>query len=109
MLVQEAGGSCRHRVVLFVLGIVLVLKCSVVQLSHGLKKSEVQVPATSEEMRAADKVLLLPGQPGGVKFDQYAGYVDPNETTGTRHLFYFLAEAEKDAAEKPLVLWLNGG
>ncbi|KAG6532214.1 hypothetical protein ZIOFF_006053 [Zingiber officinale] len=54
-----------------------------------------------------DLVARLPGQPK-VGFAQYAGYVDIDVKTG-RSLFYYFAEADGDADEKPLTLWLNGG
>ena len=50
----------------------------------------------------------LPGQPSGVMFNQYAGYVNVDESNG-RSLFYYFAEAVNDPSSKPLVLWLNGG
>ncbi|XP_047049506.1 serine carboxypeptidase 1-like [Lolium rigidum] len=59
-------------------------------------------------LKAADKITALPGQPQGVDFDQYGGYVTVDEENG-RALFYYLVEAPSGAAEKPLVLWLNGG
>ncbi|KAL5677676.1 hypothetical protein ACJX0J_013807, partial [Zea mays] len=59
-------------------------------------------------MKAADKITSLPGQPDGVDFDQYAGYVTVDETNG-RALFYYFVEAPQDASTKPLLLWLNGG
>ncbi|KAL5658507.1 hypothetical protein ACJX0J_031670, partial [Zea mays] len=60
-------------------------------------------------MKAGDKIAALPGQPdGGVDFDQYSGYVTVDEKNG-RALFYYLAEAPRGAASKPLLLWLNGG
>ncbi|CAA6660343.1 unnamed protein product [Spirodela intermedia] len=49
----------------------------------------------------------LPGQPA-VGFRQYAGYIDVDRKAG-RSLFYYFAEADGDAHEKPLTLWLNGG
>lgn len=54
-----------------------------------------------------DLVARLPGQPK-VGFAQYAGYVDIDVKAG-RSLFYYFAEADGDADEKPLTLWLNGG
>ena len=54
-----------------------------------------------------DLVSRLPGQPV-VGFRQFAGYVDVDEKAG-RSLFYYFAEAQGDAAGKPLTLWLNGG
>ncbi|KAE8666571.1 Serine carboxypeptidase-like 44 [Hibiscus syriacus] len=56
---------------------------------------------------AEDLVVKLPGQPP-VGFKQYAGYVDVDVKAG-RSLFYYFVEAEKDPANKPLTLWLNGG
>ncbi|XP_030518738.1 serine carboxypeptidase-like 45 [Rhodamnia argentea] len=56
---------------------------------------------------AADRIASLPGQPQ-VTFHQYAGYVAVDEEQ-QRALFYYFAEAEGNPAEKPLVLWLNGG
>ncbi|XVE70010.1 hypothetical protein DITRI_Ditri10aG0037500 [Diplodiscus trichospermus] len=56
----------------------------------------------------ADKINALPGQPEGVDFNQYAGYVtvDP---IANRALFYYFVESPGNSSEKPLVLWLNGG
>lgn len=56
---------------------------------------------------AEDLVTRLPGQPP-VTFRQFAGYVDVDVKAG-RSLFYYFAEAQEDAASKPLTLWLNGG
>ncbi|KAF5468318.1 hypothetical protein F2P56_012477 [Juglans regia] len=56
----------------------------------------------------ADKIEALPGQPGGVDFDQYAGYVTVDPKAG-RALFYYFVESSQNSATKPLVLWLNGG
>ncbi|KAG2638800.1 hypothetical protein PVAP13_2NG640100 [Panicum virgatum] len=57
-----------------------------------------------------DRVDRLPGQPDGVDFAQYAGYVTVDAAAG-RALFYYLAEAAGNvsAASRPLLLWLNGG
>ncbi|XVF74172.1 hypothetical protein PTKIN_Ptkin13bG0038800 [Pterospermum kingtungense] len=56
----------------------------------------------------ADKINALPGQPQGVDFDQYAGYVtvDP---VADRKLFYYFVESPVNSPKKPLLLWLNGG
>jgi hypothetical protein len=57
----------------------------------------------------ADLVTSLPGQPAGVEFKQYAGYVTVSEEHG-RALFYWFVEADhKDAASLPVALWFNGG
>ncbi|XP_066356932.1 serine carboxypeptidase 1-like [Miscanthus floridulus] len=59
--------------------------------------------------READKIAALPGQPGGVDFDQYGGRVTVDADRG-RALFYYFVEAPRhEAASKPLLLWLNGG
>ena len=57
--------------------------------------------------QAADKVVALPGQPKGLKFYQYSGYVTVDPKTG-KALFYYFAESE-NPSNKPRVLWLNGG
>ncbi|KAE9458530.1 hypothetical protein C3L33_09575, partial [Rhododendron williamsianum] len=59
-------------------------------------------------MMEADKIDFLPGQPQGVDFDQYAGYVTVNQTAG-RALFYYFVESPNNSLTNPLVLWLNGG
>ncbi|KAF7014371.1 unnamed protein product [Triticum aestivum] len=64
--------------------------------------------------KEADRVEALPGQPSGVDFSQYAGYVTVDPAAG-RALFYYLAEAVggngdgSSSKGKPLLLWLNGG
>ena len=58
-------------------------------------------------LKAADKILGLPGQPNGMKFDQYSGYVTVDPKAG-RALFYYFAESQNPSTT-PLVLWLNGG
>nr|XP_018681379.1 PREDICTED: serine carboxypeptidase II-3-like [Musa acuminata subsp. malaccensis] len=59
-------------------------------------------------LRDADKITALPGQPGGVDFDQYAGHVTVDPKKG-RALFYYFVESPHRSSSKPLVLWLNGG
>ncbi|KAG6626623.1 hypothetical protein I3843_15G058300 [Carya illinoinensis] len=56
----------------------------------------------------ADKIDALPGQPKGVDFDQYSGYVTVDPKAG-RALFYYFVESSQNSATKPLLLWLNGG
>nr|GMD00095.1 serine carboxypeptidase II-3-like [Ipomoea batatas] len=58
-------------------------------------------------LKDADKISGLPGQPEGVKFEQFSGYVTVDPQAG-RALFYYFAESETPS-DKPLVLWLNGG
>ncbi|OMO74889.1 Peptidase S10, serine carboxypeptidase [Corchorus olitorius] len=61
-----------------------------------------------EGLKELDKVSSLPGQPGGVNFDQYSGYVTVDPESG-RALFYYFVESLHHSSTKPLVLWLNGG
>ncbi|KAJ9552065.1 hypothetical protein OSB04_016110 [Centaurea solstitialis] len=61
-----------------------------------------------EGLAELDKISELPGQPEGVDFNQYSGYVTVNQDAG-RALFYYFVESPKDSSNKPLVLWLNGG
>ncbi|XXG86574.1 hypothetical protein AAC387_Pa11g1437 [Persea americana] len=56
----------------------------------------------------AVKIEKLPGQPSGVNFSQYAGYVRVEPKAG-RALFYSFVESSQDPATKRPVLWLNGG
>ncbi|XP_044979384.1 serine carboxypeptidase 1-like [Hordeum vulgare subsp. vulgare] len=58
--------------------------------------------------KASDKITALPGQPEGVDFGQYGGYVTVDSHNG-RALFYYFVESPDDAMAKPLLLWLNGG
>ncbi|KAG0490201.1 hypothetical protein HPP92_007064 [Vanilla planifolia] len=67
------------------------------------KKLDQEVVAQQE----ADRVTRLPGQPP-VDFQQYAGYITVDESHG-RALFYWFIEAQHNARDKPLLLWLNGG
>nr|CAB3457276.1 unnamed protein product [Digitaria exilis] len=59
--------------------------------------------ADQSALKAADKITSLPGQPDGVDFDQYGGYITVDETNG-RALFYYFVEAPQDASTKPLLL-----
>ncbi|CAL9092138.1 unnamed protein product, partial [Musa textilis] len=63
----------------------------------------------NDGLKEKDKIVKLPGQPQGVGFDQYAGYVTVDARSG-RALFYYFAEAVgRDSGSKPLLLWFNGG
>ncbi|KAK6916475.1 Peptidase S10, serine carboxypeptidase [Dillenia turbinata] len=76
----------------------------------AVSKSEEHTPvhvAPQAGLKEADKIEKLPGQPNGVDFDQYSGYVTVDPKAG-RALFYYFAEST-DASSKPLVFWLNGG
>lgn len=64
--------------------------------------------APQEGLMQGDKIVALPGQPYGVNFDQYAGYVTVDAEAG-RELFYYFVESPYSPETKPLVLWLNGG
>ncbi|KAJ8505232.1 hypothetical protein OPV22_006118 [Ensete ventricosum] len=63
--------------------------------------------AGSSLRQELDRIVGLPGQPP-VGFRQYAGYVTIDEGLG-KALFYWFFEATHRPAEKPLLLWLNGG
>ncbi|KAJ8439369.1 hypothetical protein Cgig2_022506 [Carnegiea gigantea] len=83
------------------------LSASWLELPNPILRAQVHV-AAQDGLMEADKITLLPGQPSGIDFDQYSGYVtvDPGAEKG---LFYYFAEAPHNASSKPLVLWLNGG
>jgi len=59
---------------------------------------------------AEHQITALPGlvNSSGVKFRQYAGYVTVDESH-KRKLFYWFVESQRNPAEDPLVLWMNGG
>jgi len=59
-------------------------------------------------LKDGDVIESLPGQPEGVDFAQYSGYVTVDPTAG-RALFYYFTESPQNSSTKPLVLWLNGG
>ncbi|XP_057833085.2 serine carboxypeptidase II-3 [Cryptomeria japonica] len=63
---------------------------------------------SQDGLQENDKITSLSGQPAGVTFAQYAGYVTVDAEAG-RALFYYFAEATEDPSTKPLLLWLNGG
>ncbi|KAG6483826.1 serine carboxypeptidase-like 40 [Zingiber officinale] len=74
-------------------------------LSVSGQKSKVY---DNSRLKEGEKVVRLPGQPEGVNFDQYAGYVTVDRANG-RALFYYFVEAAKNSGSNPIVLWLNGG
>jgi len=78
------------------------------RVASGLQRTSYSGGADQSALKAADKITSLPGQPDGVDFDQYGGYITVDEENG-RALFYYLVEAPQDASTKPLLLWLNGG
>ena len=59
-------------------------------------------------LKESHKIESLPGQPNGVDFDQFSGYVTVDSLAG-RALFYYFVESPQNSTTKPLVLWLNGG
>lgn len=63
---------------------------------------------SQEGLKENDKISSLPGQPSGVNFDQYSGYVTVDKKAG-RALFYYFVESINSSSTTPLVLWLNGG
>ena len=65
-------------------------------------------PPPAPTAAEADRVHRVPGWSGPLPSRHYSGYV-PVGGTGTRLLHYYLQEAEDQADEKPLVLWLQGG
>ncbi|XP_040966488.1 serine carboxypeptidase 1-like [Gossypium hirsutum] len=52
----------------------------------------------------ADEIDALPGQPDGVDFDQYAGYVTVDQKAG-RALFYYFVESPRNSCLIILDLW----
>ncbi|XP_027932721.1 serine carboxypeptidase II-3-like [Vigna unguiculata] len=74
----------------------------------ALKTHSSAYVAPQEGLQQADKIVVLPGQPYGVNFYQYSGYVTVDPEAG-RALFYYFVESPYNPSTKPLVLWLNGG
>ena len=66
-------------------------------------------PEHDKQQHEDDSILGLPGQPNGVAFGMYGGYVTIDDDNG-RTLYYWFQEADADEpGGAPLVLWLNGG
>ncbi|KMZ74406.1 putative Serine carboxypeptidase [Zostera marina] len=59
---------------------------------------------------APEEALIteLPGFNGTLLSKHYAGYITVDETTGKK-LYYYFVQSERNPAEDPVVLWLNGG
>ncbi len=56
-----------------------------------------------------DSFLLLPSsQNVPIKFDQYSGYITVDQIKD-RRLFYWFVESQRDPANDPLLVWMNGG
>ena len=80
---------------------------SVPVITNSLRTDEY--PSSDHRtLKAADKISALPGQPEGIDFDQYGGYVTVDGHNG-RALFYYFVESPGNPVTKPLLLWLNGG
>ncbi|KAK2991488.1 hypothetical protein RJ640_016523, partial [Escallonia rubra] len=83
-------------------------KTSINYLTEDVRNEYLPVHIGPQDgLREADKITILPGQPNGVNFEQYSGYVTVDPEVG-RALFYYFVESQ-NASSKPLVLWLNGG
>ena len=82
------------------------LSASWLELPNPIHRALVHVEP-QDGLMEPDKITSLPGQPSGIDFDQYSGYVTVDPGAG-KALFYYLAEAPLNASSKPLVLWLNG-
>ncbi|OUZ99792.1 Peptidase S10 [Macleaya cordata] len=80
---------------------------STMDWSSNTEYSPVYV-GCQDGLKNADKIESLPGQPHGVNFDQYSGYVTIDAEKG-KALFYYFVESPKKSSTKPLLLWLNGG
>ncbi|KAJ4838052.1 Serine carboxypeptidase-like 42, partial [Turnera subulata] len=99
MGVDEMSGRCRFGGMTFI--------AAVWGFAFGLLVAVSNVVVVVDGYPNEDLVVNLPGQPK-VAFRQFAGYIDVDAQKG-RSLFYYFVEAEKDPANKPLALWLNGG
>ena len=53
-----------------------------------------------------DEIKHLPGLSSVPPFKQFSGYLDAGRG---RHLHYWFVESERDPANDPLLVWLNGG
>ncbi|TKR81558.1 hypothetical protein L596_015409 [Steinernema carpocapsae] len=67
-----------------------------------LTQNAYNYPSSKED----DLIKDLPGLTYEAGFKMYSGFLDA--TKGT-HLHYWLVESERDPANDPIVLWLNGG
>jgi len=81
--------KCLSCVLLFVAAVVVVV-CNAAPSEHLIKNLPGLINASS------------------VNFKQYAGYVMLNKTRNKK-LFYWFVESQRDPANDPLVLWMNGG
>ncbi|KAA8537712.1 hypothetical protein F0562_027298 [Nyssa sinensis] len=82
-----------------------------ISVSSALDKTDGYFPVyigPQDGLKESDRIESLPGQPDGVDFNQYSGYVTVDPDAG-RALFYYFVESPQNSSAKPLVLWLNGG
>ncbi|KAK6241547.1 hypothetical protein SCA6_006936 [Theobroma cacao] len=69
----------------------------------------LELDPQTRALQEADRVISLPSQPPmQVLFQQYSGYVTVDKSN-EKALFYWFFEATSKPAQKPLILWLNGG
>ncbi|GAB2214819.1 hypothetical protein Droror1_Dr00019183 [Drosera rotundifolia] len=74
-----------------------------------IRREDVLIDIYGEKCsKETDKIDALPGQPEGVNFNQYGGYVTVDKTA-QKALYYYFVESPENPETKPLVLWLNGG
>jgi serine carboxypeptidase-like clade II len=74
----------------------------------GASAASAASPFTLTPKAESDKIGHLPGFDGKTPFEQYGGYLDVDQSHG-RNLFYWFVESQKDPANDPIVLWLQGG
>ncbi|EFJ40593.1 hypothetical protein VOLCADRAFT_108101 [Volvox carteri f. nagariensis] len=77
-------------------------------VTRAVEKAETPKRSNLTPDAAADKILSLPGFQNALPSNHFAGYVQVDEQRG-RRLFYYFVESERDPANDPVVLWLNGG
>ena len=66
------------------------------------------VLAVAQAGPAEHLIKNLPGLNFPVNFKMYSGYIQVNETHN-KNLFYWFVESQRDPANDPVVLWLQGG
>jgi hypothetical protein len=57
-------------------------------ITDSLRTDQYSASSDHSALKAADKIAALPGQPEGIDFDQYGGYITVNASNG-RALFYY--------------------
>lgn len=63
---------------------------------------------TFQEQMSQDLIRSLPGY-GIPKSNQYSGYLKIKTPEKSSSMYYYLATANEESANTPLILWLNGG